>query len=101
MTATVRRIHTDHGSHIHPALDQTWDDLTKLRWHLAVVLHDADLPPDAATVNPGTLTVDGQPFPTYTLNHPGSVAVVGDFHRAWAVINGIAYGLQLANLDRR
>jgi hypothetical protein len=39
----VVRVQDDTGTHIEPALDQTWDEVTKLRWHAAVVAHDTGL----------------------------------------------------------
>lgn len=98
MTApTVQRVHTERGSHIEPPLHQDWDHLTKLRWHLAVVLHDADLPPDAIQIVPGDYRINGRPQESYNLMCPGWTASTGDFHDAWSRINGIADGLRLAH----
>ena len=40
----VTRIEDATGSHIEPPLDETWDDLTKLTWHAAVITHDTGIP---------------------------------------------------------
>jgi hypothetical protein len=40
---SVTRVRTDTGSHIEPELDETWDEVTKLRWNAAVVAHDTGL----------------------------------------------------------
>ena len=47
---TVRRVTTDTGSHIEPALDPDADPLNKLLWHAAVVAHDTGL---RIRINPG------------------------------------------------
>jgi hypothetical protein len=93
---TVQRVRTDHGSHIEPPLDQTWDKLTKLRWHLAVTLHDGGLPPDAVQIVEGDFRINGRRVESYDLMAPGWTASAGDFHDAWSRINGIADGLRLA-----
>lgn len=39
----VERIHTQHGSHIEPPLDDSWSEIDKLRWDAAVIEHDHGL----------------------------------------------------------
>ena len=48
----VRRIETDHGSYIEPPFEESWSELEKLRWHLAVALHDGGDPDIRVGITP-------------------------------------------------
>lgn len=94
MSVTVHRVDTERGSYIEPPLKQSWDDLTKLRWHLAVVLHDHGLPEDSIRVEEGDYRINGKRQPdAYNLSGPfGAFGCVG-YHHMWGVINGLNLGL--------
>lgn len=98
LLADVHRVHTERGSHIESAIDDDWSDLDKLRWQLAVVLHDAGLRRDAATLHPGHYTIDGVPQEAYELRYGSSSGISAGFARTWALITGISDGLRLARI---
>jgi hypothetical protein len=108
VTSTVRRVHEEAGSHIEPPLDDGWSDLDKLRWHLAVALHDARLPEHLASVEPGHVTRNGVPIAgLYNIRYR-SVAGrtngswgAGDFRSTWSLINGIGLGFAIAHGEAR
>lgn len=94
---SVERIHTERGSNIEPPLDQDWDNLTKLRWNLAVSLHDAGHPADAMRIEPSDYRVDGVPQEAYNIVGPaGTTGAVG-YSAMWVLINGVGYGLRSAD----
>lgn len=98
----VQRVHTDSGSHIEPPLDPEWTDLNKLRWNLAVTLHDAGLPADTLGVEQGHLTVGGQRvWDDYHLTYRHGTYAGGGYHAMWSTINGVGIGLRLASGDDR
>ena len=95
MTAmSVERIHTERGSHIEPPLEQDWDNLTKLRWRLAVVLHDAGLPDDAMRVEPADYRINGVPQEAYGVIGAGGISGAIGYHSTWTFLNGVSYGLR-------
>lgn len=84
----IVRIHTDHGSHIEPPLEQSWTRLAKLRWHAAVASHDSGL---EIVVNP-TKKLMPQTFMVTIVGHTGHSD--RPYADAWTLINGIASGAQ-------
>jgi hypothetical protein len=92
----VRRLADERGSYIDPPLDQEWDALTKLRWHLAVTLQDSGLAADALQIDPADYRVGGVAQDGYYCLH-GLWFSVGalSYSSAWDVINGIEYGARL------
>lgn len=58
----VVRVETEHGSHIEPPHDTSWDELTSLRWKAAVVMlscPDLTIKVHPATGNQFGLVVGG------------------------------------------
>lgn len=93
----MRRVQDERGSHVEPPLDHDWDDLTKLRWHLAVVLHDNDLPPNELHVRPAKYWINGEPQDGYyDLGASGWSVGALSFHAMWDVLNGVEYGIRVA-----
>jgi hypothetical protein len=92
----VVRVETANGSHIEPQLDQEWSNLDKLRWHLAVCLHDAGADPELMHVEPGNMTINGRAVEAYQLLHPCGTFGGGGFHEMWDLINGVQIGLSNA-----
>lgn len=93
----VRRVPTGTGSEIDPPLDDSWDDLTKLRWHLAATLLDASLAADSLSVQlmrGGYGSDDG--FPMYQLGRPGYCMGPLSYTAMWDVINGVEFGARAA-----
>lgn len=93
----VRRVENASGSHIEPPLDDSWDDLRKLCWHLAVTLHDAGLPQSGMVVRlltGGTEPLDD--FPMYQLGIPGYSVGPLSYTAMWDVINGVEFGVRAA-----
>ncbi|MFC8278454.1 hypothetical protein ACFUJR_39305, partial [Streptomyces sp. NPDC057271] len=80
----VTRVHTQRGSHIEPPLDPNWDNLTKLRWHAAVVAHETGL----------TVEVEPQPEASdYSVTIVGSSSAAAYTYReAWVYLSGIGVG---------
>lgn len=102
MNPAVRRVHTKRGSHIVPELDERWTDLAKLRWRLAVALHDAGLPADSPLTveHGGTSTSSHGTTPLYALTAPGYRRIAGDYRDTWFVITGFGYGLEFTRTAR-
>jgi len=92
----VSRVRDERGSHIEPSLNDLWTNLEKLRWSLAVVLHDFGFPADLMTVEPAHMTVDGVPVESYVLTMPGRVVTAGGYYEAWRTINALEIGVWLA-----
>lgn len=104
----VRRVITTHGSHVEPPCDDSWDDLTKLRWCAAVSAMDAGL-------DPAQLHVGHSPANSRRAGFRGKVRVplpdrfyvrVGSstggaytFEHAWAFLDGISTGARLVRGD--
>lgn len=87
----VTRVRDTTGDHIEPPLDESWDDLTKLRWHAAVVAHETGL---SITVEDGARrTQDGTPIRGWyglSVGPIGSAAFT--FDGAWTYLNGVSAG---------
>lgn len=92
---TVVRVETENGSHVEPPLDPEWSNLDKLRWHLAVVLHDVGVDPELIHVEPARSTSGGVPYESYSLHYAHSTFGGPSFHNMWNLINGIGIGLSL------
>ncbi len=109
MTANpeVRRVQTDHGSHIEPPFDEDASDLDKLRWQVAVTLHDAGLPRDAVSVYPVNVSrvvtrgvlrkrEESVAIPGYFgFTWPGSSSAAYSFHEVWVLLTGVGHGAEL------
>jgi hypothetical protein len=96
----VRRIVTEHGSHIEPPLGEDWTEWDKLRWKLAVTLLDAGLPPDAAEVYPADYRVDGViQRSMWDLRWLGSSLGAVDYAGMWNLMIGIKIGAELARAE--
>jgi hypothetical protein len=89
MTTTVRRVHTEQGSHIEPPLDNVWSPLEKLHWVAAVVNHDHGF---ALSVS---LQGDSD-HDVYQITGPRAAYGGGDFDWAWDTLSGISIGVRLA-----
>jgi len=89
----MRRIETEHGDYVEPALNQDWPMLTKLEWQLAVLRVDTGI---RMTVRPGHSTIDGYEIPylfAYSaMNHGWSAR---SFNESWDFINGVSTGAML------
>ena len=94
VSAPVQRIHTGRGSRIEPPLDQSWSPLEKLRWHLAVALHDAEMPPDLFMVEEEDAPAWGGR--RYAVRWACGGMSSMSYDRMWTLINGISLGLEKA-----
>jgi hypothetical protein len=97
MTEEMRvvRVETETGSHIEPPLDQDWDDLTKLRWHAAVVTYDTGIPIE---VYDGRYSVKRfgkwRPVPgVYGFSVPGCSGGAMSYQSMWSWLNGFSSGV--------
>ena len=87
----VQRIHHDGGSHIEPALNESWSRFQKLQWHAAVVAHDTGLIVSVfdKAVNVRILGVE-----VYTSRFGVRVGAAYQspltFDQAWTYLNGAA-----------
>lgn len=113
----VERVHHTGGSIIMPALDDNWDDLTKLRWHAAVVEVDSGVHVDIREgglsrkerrtmrahrrgwrriLGPKTVTVEEwAPVPgvfSYSTGWCGGGSYT--FDGMWTYLNGVSLGAQ-------
>lgn len=90
----VTRVQDDNGTHIEPPLDQAWDEVTKLRWHAAVVAHDIGLTVD---LHPH-LSSNGRYHYGITLgeiNKGGQTSISGGtYHQAWHALTLISIGAE-------
>lgn len=93
---TVHRVHTERGSHIEPPLNEDWSNLDKLRWSLAVSLHDAGQPLDLMDVRESDYRINGVPQEAYDVTGPDGSSGATGFHATWTLISGIGYGLRTA-----
>lgn len=98
----VRRVETEHGSHIEPPLDPQWSHGQKLAWRAAIVEMDTDLAVriidgQSATKRNDHWIPDRDVY-AMTINGPGRAVGLSpmDFHTAWAYLNGIDCGARAA-----
>lgn len=91
----VQRVADESGSHIEPPLDQSWDELTKLRWHAGVVEADCGV---RAYIMPGALTTPGL-FGSFRVHWNQYAIRIGNrshssfpFSEAWTFLNGVESG---------
>ena len=95
----MRRIETEHGDYLEPALNQDWPMLTKLEWQLAVLRVDTGI---VMTVQPGNHWINGvkllDQFSYSAMNHGWSPR---GFHESWDFINGVKDGAMLAKEQRK
>lgn len=102
----AQRIHTDHGSHIEPPLDERWSDLDKLRWQAAVAEADTGLTinvaPSKARFKPrgSDRWIDVTGEYQVTVLRPGvsSSGISLRFHQAWLYISGVVAGAGAARV---
>jgi ABC-type Fe3+ transport system substrate-binding protein len=94
----VQRVHEGNGSHIEPPLEQSWDDLTKLRWHAGVVKADSGV---AAHIMPGAMSEKAVlgvvgPYRTrwdiYAIRVGNASHSAYTFREAWDFLNGVETG---------
>lgn len=91
---TVRRVGTEHGSHVEPPLEQSWSNLDKLRWHAALVEHETGI-----TVRVVTGALSAKPLGRWRVVPDSYSFRVGhgqigsfDYREAWTYLNGVADG---------
>jgi hypothetical protein len=100
----VARIETENGSHIEPPLDQTWDNLTKLRWHAAVVMEDTgylvDIEIEESDYSTRTLGVWVRNRGYYDIRIAGTVSGPHSFDGAWDYLTGVSAGIIAADRAR-
>ena len=87
----MRRVKTEHGDYVEPALNQDWPMLTRLEWQLAVLRVDTGI---RMWVKPGELP---NQFSYWAVGFGYSSM---GFHYAWNFINGVSMGVKLAQ-ERR
>lgn len=78
----VTRIEYPGGSHVEPAYDPAWDDLTQLRWKAAVVAHDTGL----------RVAVRPRQHGEYSIECGNSSGGTYDRQEAWTYLSGISVG---------
>jgi hypothetical protein len=94
----VVRVRTDTGSHVEPPLDQSWDDLTALRWHAAVTEYDTGVrirvyDGQCSTKRRGRWVVQHGVY-SFTIGGTGCGGY--PFGTAWAYLNGVGIGAREA-----
>lgn len=89
----VSRVTTDHGTHIEPALDQSWTPIKKLCWHAAVVQLDTGIhiEVDFANYTRGGKKQHG----FYDVKVGASTAGPFTFQAAWSYLNGVDTGVRV------
>lgn len=90
-TAPLEVIRVAHGSgtHIEPAIEETWADIDKLRWHLGVLKADTGLVVNVSETSPGVFSLHG------ATKSGGWGISSRDFYSTWTYINGIIQGAEL------
>lgn len=83
MTMEVTRVREGNHTWIEPPLDNSWDDLTRLRWHAAVTEHDCGV--SVRVERPTRLT-------EYNVLVGGSSIAPLNFTEAWSFITGVSIG---------
>ncbi|WKW86372.1 hypothetical protein SEA_BUDSKI_96 [Gordonia phage Budski] len=89
---TVTRVHTDHGSHIEPPLDQGWSELDQLRWKAGVVIEDAGVPLRITLNDDARLSCNGVNVPGIYGLQLGYTSSARGFHDMWDYLNGVRAG---------
>lgn len=90
----VTRISTPRSSRIEPALEQGWDEFTKLTWKAAAVAHDTGI---RIEVHRSQYTADGVSMSGYyDLAIGSSITGPRSFSTAWDYLNGVATGAEQA-----
>lgn len=68
----VTRVHTEHGSHIEPPIDQSWPDLKRLQWQAGVASLGTGI---TITVTMAKYWVGGvRQYGHYNVSAPGSTS---------------------------
>lgn len=95
----VERVATEHGSHIEPPFDESWDDLQKLQWSAAVTCVDGGFAPGHVRVFAGGLLRRrgfrrrAVPVPGWYSINVGSLSMAAyRYDEAYDVLHGIAVG---------
>ncbi|MEU0467282.1 hypothetical protein ABZ215_25045 [Amycolatopsis sp. NPDC006131] len=98
--SNVHRVPTEHGSDVEPPFDYDWDDLTKLRWHAAVVSHDcAGLPirVEIAVTSVRSASGDWQRVPgRYNVLVASSSIGPLTYEKACSYLSGVQCGWEVA-----
>lgn len=97
MNPTVTRVHTATGSHIEPPLDDSEPEIEKLRWHLAVALHDTGMSGDLISIREEASRFGRK---AYALEWERGGMSPMNYGSMWTLINGISLGWRLA-ADRK
>lgn len=101
----VKRITTGTSSRVEPPLEEQWSDLTKLRWHAAVVSLDTGSEV-RILVEPSTSAWKPRWSPfwisedSFQITVGDSTAFPFDFHSAWTYLNGVSAALTASRSGR-
>lgn len=91
---TVRRIQDGIHSRVEPPLDHAWDELTRLRWHAAVVEHDTGVP---VSVTDAAYWINDEPVDgLYAVNVGWSSNAPYTADEAWVFLSGVSVGADQA-----
>jgi len=102
VTMSVQRVSDARGSHIEPALDPEWDNLTKLQWHAAVIAVDTGYeiwvrPGDTSILRDGVWeTIADQYNVTIKAGEAWSDCGAGNFGQTWSFLEGVRAGARAA-----
>lgn len=94
----VRRVPTEHGSIVEPALDPDWSELTKLRWVAAVESLDSPVP---IRVSTGYSSTNGVSRLEYCVNAGRTGFGSSPYEHAWTLIIGMGTGAREAAASLR
>jgi hypothetical protein len=91
---TVRRVKTDHGSHIEPPFDSSWSHLEQLRWKAGGLLTDHGIAVYVVPVGRRRFSLGGQ-------TPQGCWSISGQsLNACWTYINGMASAARLLGGER-
>lgn len=92
--ADMRRVKTEHGDYVEPALNQDWPMLKKLEWQLAVLRVDTGI---VMTVHRGNHWINGvKLLDQFSYSAPNHGWTPRGFHESWSLINGVKDGAMMA-----
>ena len=86
----MRRVQTEHGDYVEPALNQDWSTLMQLEWQLAVLRVDTGI----------IMTVQCGKFDQFSYSAAGYGSSPGYFGDCWNFIVGVSTGATLAKEQR-
>lgn len=88
----VRRVQTDDGSHVAPALDAAWDERKRLAWKAALTAVETGL---SIRLWSGA---SNDPIEQYAIGVGTGSTSAYDFDSAWSLLSGVSMGARAARV---